>query len=46
MGLNECELKASTSPLRRDDTKFPATPCAKELISLCLIFFIYVLAKI
>ena len=45
MGLNECELMASTSPLGVDDTKLPHANCARELLSVCLFFFNYFLAK-
>lgn len=46
MGLNECELKASTSPLRREDTKFPAALCARELLLVRVVFFISFYEKI
>jgi hypothetical protein len=32
--------------LRIADTKFPTAPCAKELISVCVVFFIYFYEKI
>jgi len=41
MGLKEWELKASTSPLRIDDTQFPLAAAAGEFIWKCVLFFIY-----
>lgn len=46
MGLNECELNVSTSPLSREDTKFPDALCARKLFLVRVVFFISFYEKI